>query len=83
MGQDTVFYFAKSQLVGVLMVIRLRNDFQPYHWTSWASRVSGKMKKASAHCSKAIGKEGQDVPQVLEQNHLEFQQTECIRKFFE
>ena len=42
----TVIYFAKLELVGILKVIRLRNDFQPYRWTSWASRISGKMKKA-------------------------------------
>ena len=30
----TVIYFAQLELVGVSMVIRLRNDFQPYHWTS-------------------------------------------------
>ena len=43
----TVIYFAKLELVGILKVIRLRNDFQPYHWTSWASRISEKMKKAN------------------------------------
>ena len=43
----TVIYFAQLELVRVLEVIRLRNDFQPYHWTSWASRISEKMKKAN------------------------------------
>ena len=33
--RGTMIYFAQLELVGVLMVIRLRNDFQPYHWTSW------------------------------------------------
>ena len=51
--QLTVIYFAKLELVGILKVIRLRNDFQPYHWTSWASRISEKMKKANE------GREGQ------------------------
>ena len=43
----TVIYFAQLELVGVLKVIRLRNDFQPYHWTPWASRISEKMKKTN------------------------------------
>ena len=46
----TVIYFAQLELVRVLEVIRLRNDFQPYHWTSWASRISEKMKKANEGC---------------------------------
>ena len=46
-SRDTVIYFAQIELVGVLKVVRLRNDFQPHQWTSWASRISGKMKKAN------------------------------------
>ena len=53
LNKRTVIYFAKLELVGILKVIRLRNDFQPYHWTSWASRISEKMKKANE------GREGQ------------------------
>ena len=49
----TVIYFAQLKLVGVLKVKRLRNDFPPYHWTSVASRISEKMKKANE------GREGQ------------------------
>lgn len=29
--RNTVIYFAKLELVETLEVIRLRNDFQPYH----------------------------------------------------
>ena len=49
-----MIYFAKLELVGILKVIRLRNDFQPYRWTSWASRISEKMKKAGKGCEGRI-----------------------------
>ena len=53
-----MIYFAQSELVGVLKVIRLRNDFQPYRWTSWAKRISEKMKKANE------GREGHRVTKI-------------------
>ena len=45
-GCVTVIYFAKFDLVGILKVIMVRNEFQPSHQTSLASRISGKIKKA-------------------------------------
>ena len=54
----TVIYFGKLELVGILNIIRLRYDFQPYRWTSWASRISEKMKKANE------GREGQTKARV-------------------
>ena len=52
LARPTVIYFAKLELVGILKVIRLRNNFQPYRWTSQASRISEKMKKANVRFQK-------------------------------
>ena len=41
-----MIYFAKFDLVGISKVVMVRNEFQPSHETSLASRISGKMKKA-------------------------------------
>ena len=48
-----MIYFQNFGMVRVFEVILLIFDFQAYRWSSWVSRITGKMKKANK------GREGQ------------------------
>ena len=46
----TVIYFQNFGFVRVFEVLLLIFDFQAYRWSSWVSRITGKMKKANKGC---------------------------------